>query len=225
MDTTDVFIVGAGPTGLVLALWLVRQGVRVRIVDQTSAPGTTSRAIAVVPRTLELYRQVGLAETLVERGLKLGAVNLWIRAEPVAHLKLGEMGSGLSPYPFLLMFPQDEHEQLLIEQLERHGVRVERSTTLVGFESHGDHVVVRVSDSAGSYWRLSSRISRWLRRREIDRPPGARDSVRRRNVCPHVLCRRCRCQGTHGERRAARGHSMSLIFSDSFRLPEKGALA
>jgi len=149
MDTTDVFIVGAGPTGLVLALWLVRQGVRVRIVDQTSAPGTTSRAIAVVPRTLDLYRQVGLAATLVERGLKLGAGNLWIRAEPVAHLKLGEMGSGLSPYPFLVMFPQDEHEQLLIDQLERHGVRVERSTTLVGFERHGDHVVVRVSDSAG----------------------------------------------------------------------------
>ena len=58
---TDVLIVGAGPTGLVLALWLTRLGVRVRIVDKTAEPGTTSRALAVQARTLELYRQIGLA--------------------------------------------------------------------------------------------------------------------------------------------------------------------
>ena len=57
----DVLIVGAGPTGLVLALWLTKLGVRVRIVDKTAEAGTTSRAVAVQARTLELYRQVGLA--------------------------------------------------------------------------------------------------------------------------------------------------------------------
>ena len=51
---TDVLIVGAGPTGLVLALWLTRLGVRVRVVDKTAEPGTTSRAVAVQARTLEL---------------------------------------------------------------------------------------------------------------------------------------------------------------------------
>ena len=53
---TDVLIVGAGPTGLVLALWLARLGVRIRIIDQTAEPGTTSRALAVQARTLEFYR-------------------------------------------------------------------------------------------------------------------------------------------------------------------------
>ena len=62
---TDVLIVGAGPTGLVLALWLTRLGVRVRIIDKTAEPGTTSRALAVQARTLELYRQVGLADAVV----------------------------------------------------------------------------------------------------------------------------------------------------------------
>ena len=59
----QVLIVGAGPTGLVLAVWLTRLGVRVRIVDKTAGPGTTSRALAVQARTLELYRQIGLADT------------------------------------------------------------------------------------------------------------------------------------------------------------------
>ena len=65
---TEVLIIGAGPTGLVLALWLTRLGVRVRIVDKTAQPGTTSRALAVQARTLELYGQIGLADAVVERG-------------------------------------------------------------------------------------------------------------------------------------------------------------
>jgi len=65
---TDVLIIGAGPTGLVLALWLTRLGVRVRIVDKTAEPGTTSRAVAVQGRTLEFYSQLGLAAAVVATG-------------------------------------------------------------------------------------------------------------------------------------------------------------
>ena len=68
-STTDVpvLIVGAGPTGLVLALWLTKLGVAVRIIDKTAEPGTTSRALAVQARTVEFYRQLGIADALVER--------------------------------------------------------------------------------------------------------------------------------------------------------------
>ena len=68
MNRSDVLIIGAGPTGLVLALWLSKLGVRVRIVDKASAPGTTSRALAVQARTLELYRQLGLADKIRDAG-------------------------------------------------------------------------------------------------------------------------------------------------------------
>ena len=61
MADAEVLVVGAGPTGLVLALWLTRLGVRVRIIDKTAEPGTTSRAVAVQARTLELYRQANVA--------------------------------------------------------------------------------------------------------------------------------------------------------------------
>ena len=64
----DVLIVGAGPTGLVLALCLTRLGVKVRIVDKTDRPGTTSRALAVQARTLELYRALDLDREIVARG-------------------------------------------------------------------------------------------------------------------------------------------------------------
>src|SRR5205814_1825126 len=84
-----VLILGAGPTGLVLALWLTRLGVRVRIIDKTAEPGTTSRALAVQARTLELYQQVGLADAVVEAGVKIQAVNLWVGGRQVARLPLG----------------------------------------------------------------------------------------------------------------------------------------
>src|ERR1700722_9051341 len=101
---TDVLIVGAGPTGLVLGLWLTRLGVRVRIVDKTAEPGTTSRALAVQARTLELYNQMGLSDAIVERGRKTVAVNLWVAGKQVAHAVFGDMGGGLSPFPYALIF-------------------------------------------------------------------------------------------------------------------------
>ena len=119
MPQTDVLIVGAGPTGLVLALWLTKLGVKVRIIDKTAEPGTTSRALAVQARTLELYRQLDLADAVVANGHQVPAVNLWVKGEPKARISFDAMGAGLTPYPFLQIFPQDEHERLLIERLER----------------------------------------------------------------------------------------------------------
>src|SRR5580693_9707603 len=109
-QNTDVLIVGAGPTGLVLGLWLTHFGVSVRIIDQTAEPGTTSRALAVQARTLELYSQIGLADEVVKRGRKVTAVNLWVEGRKAAHAVIGEFGAGISPFSFALVFPQDDHE-------------------------------------------------------------------------------------------------------------------
>jgi 2-polyprenyl-6-methoxyphenol hydroxylase-like FAD-dependent oxidoreductase len=148
--TTDVLIVGAGPTGLVLALWLTRLGVRVRIVDKTAEPGTTSRAIAVQARTLELYRQVGLADAIVERGRKAAAANLWVAGRQVAHAALGDMGAGLSPFPYALIFSQDEHERLLIDCLTRAGAGVERRTELLDFDLADDRALAHLKRPDGT---------------------------------------------------------------------------
>jgi 2-polyprenyl-6-methoxyphenol hydroxylase and related FAD-dependent oxidoreductases len=143
-SATDVLIVGAGPTGLVLALWLTRLGVRVRVIDKTAEPGTTSRALAVQARTLELYRQIGLAGAVVDRGRTVLAMNLWVSGNQVAHGVLGAMGAGISPFPYALIYPQDEHERLLIDRLSEAGVEVERKTEFLGLEERPGHLAARL---------------------------------------------------------------------------------
>jgi 2-polyprenyl-6-methoxyphenol hydroxylase-like FAD-dependent oxidoreductase len=142
--SAGVLIVGAGPTGLVLALWLTKLGVPVRIIDKTAGPGTTSRALAVQARTLELYAQAGLADALVEHGRKGIAINLWVGGKRAAHAVLGSMGEGLSPFPYALIYPQDEHERLLAARLSELGVEVERRTELLGFEEVNGRVTARL---------------------------------------------------------------------------------
>jgi 2-polyprenyl-6-methoxyphenol hydroxylase-like FAD-dependent oxidoreductase len=144
-----VLIAGAGPTGLVLANWLARLGVRFRIVDKAAEPGTTSRALAVHARTLELYRQLDLANAVVGSGHTVPAFNLWVRGKPEARVSFEKIAQDLTPYPFVQMFPQDEHERLLIERLASFGAAVERSTELIGFTDTGDHIVAQLRNSKG----------------------------------------------------------------------------
>jgi 2-polyprenyl-6-methoxyphenol hydroxylase-like FAD-dependent oxidoreductase len=144
-----VLIVRSGPTGVVLALWLTRLGVAVRIIDKTAEPGTTSRALAVSARTLELYQQLGMAGPLVAGGVQVPGANLWVQGTRVARLPLDRMGAGLTPFPFALIFPQDAHERVLIERLDTLGVTVERRTELVRFDPLGDGVRATLRRSDG----------------------------------------------------------------------------
>jgi 2-polyprenyl-6-methoxyphenol hydroxylase-like FAD-dependent oxidoreductase len=149
MIHNDVLIVGSGPTGLVLALWLTKLGVKVRIIDKTAEPGTTSRALGIQARTLELYRQLDLTDAVLKLGHKVPAVNLWVKGEPATRLSFERIGSDLTPYSFLHIFPQDQHERLLIERLEALGISVERRTELVSFTDEGERVIARLRGPEG----------------------------------------------------------------------------
>ena len=67
-DKTDVLIVGAGPTGLMVANQLVRHGVDFIIIDRHAAPTIETRALGVQARTLEIYSHLGIANRAVELG-------------------------------------------------------------------------------------------------------------------------------------------------------------
>ena len=146
---TEILIAGAGPTGLVLALWLTRLGVKVRIIDKTAEAGTTSRALAVQARTLEFYHQVGLDEAVIAGGAKIEKISLWASGHRAAQVALRRIGEGLTPYAFALVFPQDAHERLLIQKLGELGVRVERETELLRF-SQSDTVTATLRRADGS---------------------------------------------------------------------------
>src|SRR6201984_1567679 len=149
MKRSDVLIIGSGPTGLVRALWLTKLGVKVPIVAKTTEPGTMSRALAVQARTLELYRQLDLTDAVLKLGHKVPAVNLWVKGEPATRLSFERIGSDLTPYSFLHIFPQDQHERLLIERLEALGISVERRTELVSFTDEGEWVIARLRGPEG----------------------------------------------------------------------------
>ena len=140
----DVLISGAGPTGLVLALWLTKQGNHVRIIDKTAESGTTSRAMAVQARTLELYQQLDLTDEVIAAGTTNVAMNLWVGGKRKAVISMTDAGEKLTPYPFVLTYPQDQHEKLLIKHLELLGVHVERNTELLEFKDQGHQVTARL---------------------------------------------------------------------------------
>lgn len=140
----DVLIAGAGPTGLVLALWLTAQGVKVRIIDKNVGPGPTSRAMVVHARTLELYRQLDLADAVLEAGHRNPSVNLWAKGKVKARISFSPTGGKMTPYPFVLVYPQDHHERMLEARLAALGVKVERQTELVEFEHDAAGVSARL---------------------------------------------------------------------------------
>jgi 2-polyprenyl-6-methoxyphenol hydroxylase-like FAD-dependent oxidoreductase len=156
---------------LVLALWLTRFGVRVRIIDKLAASGTTSRALAVQGRTLEFYQQFGLAQAVVDRGHKVPALNLWVKSKPAARVPLGNMGYGLTPFPFPIIFPQDEHEALLIKRLSELGIEIERQVELVDFEDRGGEIRATLrkagAEEVGTYAYLAGCDGARSRVREV----------------------------------------------------------
>ena len=152
---TRVLIVGAGPTGLNLALRLARQGVPFRLVDRKDGPGPASRAMVVHARTLELYRQLGLADELVALGTRMETLRFREHGAEVAHLELRDIGTGMSPFPFALCLPQDEHERFLVRKLEDLGAAVEWGTELRSF-TQNEAGVLATLDHGGRHERCAA---------------------------------------------------------------------
>src|SRR5262245_53717351 len=147
--TTDVLIVGAGPTGLMLANQLGRRGVRATIIDRHDGPALQSRAMAVHARTLEIYAQLGLAARAVELGRPGNGANMWVNGKRKARIPFTDMGKDLSPFPYVLMLGQDENERLLGENLRQFGVDVQWNTELVGLEQTSTHVSATIKMADG----------------------------------------------------------------------------
>jgi 2-polyprenyl-6-methoxyphenol hydroxylase-like FAD-dependent oxidoreductase len=142
MDS-PVLIAGAGPTGLNLAISLAHRGVPFRILSDAIGPGERSRAMVVQARTLEFYDQLGFAQQIVDAGIIVDGVHMrrgdGSGPQDIATLHLQELGRDISPFPFGLAYPQDDHERFLLDRLRELGGDVEWQSRLTGFtqDAHG----------------------------------------------------------------------------------------
>lgn len=135
VDTTDVVVVGAGPTGLMLACELALGGVAVRVLEERAATPNITRAFAVHARTLELLDARGMAEDLVPRG-----VTVYEIAPPGGRMM--DLRELPGRYAMLLIVPQSGTEEVLEARARELGVVIERGAEVVGLTQDVDGVTV-----------------------------------------------------------------------------------
>ncbi len=146
---TDVLVVGAGPTGLMLACWLARLGIRPLVIDKKEGLTRESRALGVQARTLETYDMLGIVERALPQGVRVAAVNVLLKQHRVGRIKLGEIGNGLSPYPYLFVMGQDKTEYLLLEHYLEQGGQVQWETSLAGLKQDDEGVSAELRRADG----------------------------------------------------------------------------
>lgn len=119
---------------MVLALWLTKIGVKVRIIDKAEKAGTTSRALVIHARNLEFYHQMGIDQVPLKEGVQINALSFWVGGKKAGHVPFGNIKANISPYQYMLDYPQDRQEEMLEKELANLGMRVERKTELISFE-------------------------------------------------------------------------------------------
>ncbi|MGH8316131.1 MAG: FAD-dependent oxidoreductase, partial [Steroidobacterales bacterium] len=154
MDT-DVLIVGAGPTGLMLANQLGRRGIRTHIIDRHVGPALQTRALGVQARTLEIYNQLGIVERALELGKRGSGASLWAAGRKMAHVPLGDAGKRLSPFPFILILGQDDNERVMGEKLGDWDLAVQWETELVGLAQEPGQVVAKLKVADGATRKMT----------------------------------------------------------------------
>lgn len=155
MDT-DVLIVGAGPTGLMLANQLARRGVRVLLIERHPGPSLQTRALGVQARTLEIYAKLGLADRAIELGKRGNGAHLWSEGRQIGAVSLGDAGGALTPYPYILVLGQDDNERIMGEKLREYGVEVQWSTELLALEQHASHGVATLKQPNGDTRQITA---------------------------------------------------------------------
>ncbi len=141
----DVLIVGAGPVGLSVALALAEQGITARIIDKRSSGSALSRAVGILPNTMDLLATTGVADTIADEATPVRQVCLFQNGQMVADVALPETAGR---FGCVYGLPQDRTESIMRAELERRGVRVEFSHELTTVDQTDAGVTARINGTA-----------------------------------------------------------------------------
>ena len=155
----DVLIVGAGPTGLMLANQLARRGVRTLIIDRHAGPARETRALGVQARTLEIYSKLGVVKRALELGKRGDGANMWAEGRRMARVPLADAGARLTPYPYILVLGQDDNEKILGERLHDFGLSVQWNTELLALTQTPERATATLRQPDGSTREL---VAAWV---------------------------------------------------------------
>lgn len=168
-NAATVMIVGAGPIGLSLAIMLKQWGVAFRIIEKNAGPSTATKAMAIHSRTLEIFRDLGIAEQALADGFTINQFSVQSNAKRVLNYNFSYLDA---TYPLLLSLPQPQTEKILLERLNLLGADVEWNTELVDIENQPGavHMALRHADGSEELF-----TSRWAVACD-----GARSNIRKR---------------------------------------------
>ncbi len=150
---SPVLIVGAGPTGLMMACELARHKIPFTIIDKKPDRIRSSNATWIQSRTLEIFDQIGIASRFIRAGHPCRAINLYIGGKPLATIPLHHIDS---TYPYILMLPQSDTERFLTERLKELKHDVERSQELIDIKMEDDNVISTIKMADGKTKTITS---------------------------------------------------------------------
>jgi 2-polyprenyl-6-methoxyphenol hydroxylase-like FAD-dependent oxidoreductase len=144
-----VLIIGAGPSGLMMAAQLLRYGIQPLIIDSRQGPTSHSKALAVQARSMEIYRQLGIVDKVLAGGKPGKGIAFYDDGQPGAELRLDEVGDVDTLYPYVFMYPQSSNERVLLDYLTLNCCPVYWNTTLTSL-SQTAHLATAVVESGGT---------------------------------------------------------------------------
>ena len=142
---SKVLIVGAGPSGLMMAAQLLRYGIQPVIIDKKQGPTIHSQALAVQARTVEIYRQMGISERAVADGKQARGLQYYPYHKTPATLELRDIGQGQTPFPFVLLYEQNKNERLLLDYLTANACPVYWETSLETLQYENNTVTAKLN--------------------------------------------------------------------------------
>ena len=203
---TDVLIVGAGPVGLFLANECARRGLRWRLVEARASQSVHSKALAIFPRTLEIFDMAGLVGPFLEVANRVTSVAVVTHGRTLAHMRFAPEES---PYPFIAMVPQNVTEQTAGGAAAAPGAEPS-STRRHSFPRFSTTTASRVTlDQQGQRLDADGGVRRRLRRR-AQRGPASPEPAIRRSAIRRVVHAGGRRDQRHASRRPAAAVSQRI---------------